>query len=338
MQANPTWTLGGDLNRAARICMAKLSAKSNTFPSDASGNTMKQIARATLFLLVAVCLPFVPRAFARQGDTVSVAAGADQDYVREKFGEAGRKPKAESYLFAKGSRFGGHLRDPSLETFQFSDVVRALAPDLAKQLYYPAADKNTADLLIVVHWGITTVDEDASNGQADFENLMKDVASHNAAVASGGIADPSAVEGDLNMIHGESNHSSTGPANNADLLGYSAEYQRAEYDSLGVASGMTELDKRLREDLVDERYFVILMAYDFNSMKNAKKGTKPKLLWSTHFSIRAIGMSFNAALPAMSKVAANYFGHNVDGLLLGADRIHEGKVEVGEIKQIDSTR
>ncbi len=299
---------------------------------------MGRLARANLVLMLAGSLQVYPSVLAGETDSVSVAAGADQGYVRQKFGEAGQKPKAESYLFAKGSRFGGHLRDPSLEDFQFSDVVRALAPDLARQLYFPAPDKSTADLLIVVHWGITTVDEDASNGQSDFESLMKDVASHNAAVASGGVADPSAVEGDLNMIHGESSHSSTSPANNADLPGYSAEYQKAEYASLGAASGMTALDRRLREDLLEERYFVILMAYDFNSLKNAKKGTKPKLLWSTHFSIRAIGANFETALPAMSKVAANYFGHNVEGLLLDAGRIPDGKVEVGEPRPVGETK
>jgi hypothetical protein len=299
---------------------------------------MKPVALARLSLLLAGGALFVAGARANDADTVSVAAGADQDYVRQKFGEGGQKTRAESYLFARGSRFGGLLRDPSLENFQFSDVVRALAPDLAKQQYFPAPDRTPADLLIVVHWGITGVAEDASNGQADFQNLMKDVASHNAAVASGGIADPSAVEGDLNIIHGESTHSSTSPANNADLLGYSAAYQKAEYESLGAPSGMTEMDRRLRGDLIEERYFVILMAYDFNSLKNAKKGSKPKLLWSTHFSVSAIGMNFSTALPAMSKVAAGYYGHNVEGLLLDAGRILEGKVEVGEPRQVDEAK
>jgi hypothetical protein len=299
---------------------------------------MKPVALSRLSLLLAGCCLFAPGALANDNDTVSVAAGADQDYVRQKFGENGQKPKAESYLFAKGSRFGGLLRDPSFEDFKFDDVVRAIAPELAKQRYYPAPEKTTADLLIVVHWGITGVAEDASNGQSDFQNLMKDVASHNAAVASGGIADPSAVEGDLNIIHGESSHSSTSPANNADLLGYAAAYRKAEYESLGAASGMTDMDRRLRGDLIEERYFVILMAYDFNSLKNAKKGSKPKLLWSTHFSVSAIGRNFNTALPAMSQVAASYFGHNMQGLLLDAGLIPEGKVEVGVPRQVDGPK
>jgi hypothetical protein len=69
------------------------------------------------------------------------------------------------------------------------------------------------------------------------------------------------------------------------------------------------------------------MAYDYHTMK---KGSTPKLLWSTRFSIRAPGNTFTASLPVMSKAAADYFGRAVDGLKMqkpGAPP--EGKVDVG---------
>jgi hypothetical protein len=45
--------------------------------------------------------------------------------------------------------------------------------------------------------------------------------------------------------------------------------------------------------------------------------------------MRATGRNFTNALPAMSNVASNFFGHQVDGLLLDARRVPEGSVNVG---------
>ena len=170
----------------------------------------------------------------------------------------------------------------------------------------------------------------------DMERLQRDANTHNAGIKNSGIADSGAVVADLGVINAKSAEAGTWPEYNAQLLGYTSEYLKEEYRSLGVPSGMTETDRRLREDLMfDERYFVILMAYDYNSLKGGKTGSKPKLLWSNHFSMRATGHNFTTALPAMSKVAANYFGRNVDGLLLDAQKIPAGAVEIGEPKTIE---
>jgi hypothetical protein len=169
----------------------------------------------------------------------------------------------------------------------------------------------------------------------DLDRLQKDRNTYNGKLSQGQNADPSSIETDLGLIIGNSPGVDSWPEYNAQLLGYASAYAQEEYRSLGVASGMTETDHRLREDLmIDERYFVILMAYDFSSVKGGKKGVKPKLVWSNHFSMRAIGHNFTTALPAMSRVAANFFGRNVDGLLLDARNVPEGRVEVGVPKPV----
>ena len=296
-------------------------------------------------IALCACLAAAPLAGAWHDDSVAVAAGADKDYVQRKFGERGAAPRPESFVFAKGKFFGGYLRDGSLERTQFAEIARELAPDLALQKYYPAADPKNADILIVVHWGITSVEEDPDHGQTDFDQLQKDGAAYNAKFSSGsggsskgGIADPGYLNSDLDIAYGRSATSDAGPAGNAQLLGFDAELQKEEYRSLGVASGYTEMDLRLREDIADERYFVILMAYDYRSLKEGKMGVKPKLLWSTHFSMRATGFSFTDALPAMGKVAANFFGHQVDGLLLDARKVPEGRVNVGVPRTVDDKK
>jgi hypothetical protein len=275
-------------------------------------------------------------ALTMHAESVAVAASAEPDYVHRKFGEHGAK--AESYVFAKGTRFGGFLRDPSLEQMQFQDIARQLVPDLAKQRYYPAHDGRNAELLIVVHWGITAVEEDPTNGALDFDKLQKDAIAYNASFAKASIADPGYMLSDLAVMGAKAPQAGSAPADNAQLLGYSSELQKEEYRSLGVANGMTDADRRLREDLTDERYFVVLMAYDLGSLREGKKGVKPRLLWSTHFSTRATGFSFATALPAMSRVAANFFGHQVDGLLLDAAKVPEGRVDVGQPRTIEPAK
>jgi hypothetical protein len=286
-----------------------------------------------------------PIARARQDGSVAVAAGADKDYVQQKFGERGSRARAESFVLAQGKFFGGYTRDPSLDRTHFQDLARDLGPALAKQNYYPAADTRSADLLIVVHWGVTSVEENPDHGQTEMDQLQKDGTTYNAKFSSGdggrskgGIADPGYVSSDMAIARGQSAASGLAPADNAQLLGYASELQKEEYRSLGVGSGMTETDRRLREDLEGERYFVILMAYDFGSLKSGRNGGKPKLLWSTHFSMRAVGLDFTRALPAMSSVAANFFGHQVPGVLVDANRMPEGRVDVGEPKTVEEKR
>ena len=284
---------------------------------------------------MAVVLAVIQGGCAERVDSVAVLAGADQGYVRQKFGANGANPTAESYVFAQGSNFGGLIRDSSVEHGQFMDVAQVLAPDLATQRYYPAPDPRNPDLLIVVHWGITFIGHNGSDDQVDLDRLQKDRNTYNGKFSQGQNADPSSIETDLGLIIGNSPGVDSWPEYNAQLLGYASAYAQEEYRSLGVASGMTETDHRLREDLmIDERYFVILMAYDFSSVKGGKKGVKPKLVWSNHFSMRAIGHNFTTALPAMSRVAANFFGRNVDGLLLDARNVPEGRVEVGVPKPV----
>ena len=286
-------------------------------------------------LAVVLLLPTAAQAQAR--DPVAVAAGAEKDYLRQRSSNsvAGRP---ETFVIAEGTYFGGKLRDPALEKTRFPEIADTLAHDLARHRYYPAPGAGGADLLIVVHWGITAVEEDASHGQLEMERLDKDAAAYNAGASKGGITDPGALNSDLDAMRAQSGLASSGPMSNAALLGYSDELAKEEYRSGATASGMTELDRRLRGDLQDERYFLILMAYDLTALRTAQRSAKPRLLWSTHISMRAIGHSFTSALPEMSSVAGKYFGTQSEGLLLDARNAPEGRVIIGEPRAVPDSK
>jgi hypothetical protein len=250
---------------------------------------------------------------------VAVSSTASVDYVQSK--SVPGAPKPETYLFFQGKFYGGTTRDPDLEHAQFGEIAKTLGENMVHQNYFPSKDPKEADLLIAVHWGTTTIYENP-NAQDDLERLNTLLAKYNAAIAAGKHPDPSALNQAQAVADAEQAQIRRSIGINAELLGYRQEIAKDQQQATAASSEVGNLFA----DLAEERYFVILMAYDFHSMK---KGSTPKLLWSTRFSIRAAGNSFTGALPVMSKVAANYFGRAIDGLKLEKPGAPEGKVDVG---------
>jgi hypothetical protein len=85
----------------------------------------------------------------------------------------------------------------------------------------------------------------------------------------------------------------------------------------------------LIDDVEDDRYFVVLMAYDFQLLWKEKKH---KLLWETRFSIRQRRNAFDQQLAAMAQYASRYFGQDSHGLI--RQPIPEGQVILGELKVV----
>ena len=76
-------------------------------------------------------------------------------------------------------------------------------------------------------------------------------------------------------------------------------------------------EARLTE-LNEPRYFVALLAYDYQKLRNGTSagGAKsaPQPVWSVRFNASADNNNFMKALPAMSRIAASYFGRQLDEL------------------------
>ena len=88
-----------------------------------------------------------------------------------------------------------------------------------------------------------------------------------------------------------------------------------------------------RQDLIDEieedRYFVVLMAYDFQALRRHRKS---RLLWETRFSIRERHHAFNEDLPAMAQYASQFFGQDSHGLV--HKEVPMGHVNIGAVKSV----
>jgi hypothetical protein len=217
----------------------------------------------------------------------AVSSEVNKDYRRVKLPDGSYR--AEDYAFGNGGYLGGPFTDETIDKLSFLDIARVIAVPLAEQKYLPGKDQNTTKLLIMVYWG-TTVTPGRPQGEAD--NRFRD---HEDYL-------------------------------NAQLLGYDSEgLIGTEY---GANIELTAL-RWHRRDLVQEieynRYFVVLMAYDFQKLKNQKM-LKP--LWETRFSLNQRSNEFDKALPAMARTASRYFGQDSHGLVRRP--IREGHVEVGE--------
>jgi hypothetical protein len=81
----------------------------------------------------------------------------------------------------------------------------------------------------------------------------------------------------------------------------------------------------LNKEVQRNRYFIVLMAYDFQVMMKQKKHV---LLWEARYSIRQAGNGFAAQLPKMTEYASPFFGRPSNGMQI--QKVPQGRVDVGE--------
>ena len=86
------------------------------------------------------------------------------------------------------------------------------------------------------------------------------------------------------------------------------------------------------EDMVnEERYFIYLVAFDLPAYHKGEK----KVMWTTRYSMRAIGQPFDEAIAQLNTVASHYFGLNMKGMQnrRASDNF---EVQIGEIEVIEN--
>lgn len=309
------------------------------------------LARILLFAVLAV-----PLSAGETSDIVAVYSSVSPAYHRTKLADGSFKP--ETYAFGEGGPAGGALRDVSFDAMRFLDVAREIAPALAAQNYHPCDTRHPrqTDLLIMVYWG-TTIGTDRTSAGAEYQiafslqpppriPLSPPPTGGNAAMVSdpstSGRASEAAVlaaeraAGDAalsqaamlaNLANRQRDRQN---AANATVLGYLPELKRVD------AYRNTALERR-RQDVVGEieesRYYVVLMAYDFQELLLRKQR---KLLWETRFSLPSHRNDFGRQLAAMAHSAAHYFGQDSGGLL--RKPMPPVQVEMGELKSLGPVR
>jgi len=293
-------------------------------------------AKVWPLLLWAAVLAFPPKAIAADGvdGVTAVASKVSGDYKRAKLPDGSFQ--TETYAFGSGGNWGGDIKDATIDKLNFLDVAKVIAGPLASQKYLPAKDPNNTKLLIMVYWGTTTVppkvQDDVMYGeynaalaesrilmaqippQVDEANAVLTSALHTLAIA--------------NHIRDELDFK------NAAMIGYSASGLIGTDEGLYLKQTALGIDQRDEVNEIEQnRYFVVLMAYDFQLLWKEKKH---KLLWETRFSINELHNAFDKALPVMARFASQYFGEPTSGLV--RTRVPEGQVDIGEVRSLGEVK
>jgi hypothetical protein len=280
-------------------------------------------------------------------EITAVAGKTSADYVRAR--QPNGSFKEETYAFGEGGHFGGPMTDPSIDKLKFIDVARVISVPLAEQNYWPDKDPKGTKLLIMLYWGLTDVPPPVSSSAA-YDNLNSiqsriaqeaglakaraagsvkgyHSASSNAGASDADLDELSSAVTVLNLVNQQRAQTDF---YNASMLGYDAEgVIGTEYGNYVRGTPLAVRRDDLIGEIEDHRYFVVLMAYDFQLMWRQKKH---KLLWETRFSIRQRHNNFDSALAGMAKAASQYFGQNTHGLV--RKDVPLGRVEVGAVQSL----
>jgi hypothetical protein len=253
---------------------------------------------------------------------VSVRAEAWDEFTTDRARDPDKK--ILTYRFLKGNYHPGSISDPSMEDLKFKDIVQDVALNLSKNNFIPDPNPETTDLLIVVHWGRTRPAEDSLQELHGYTSL--DDMGGLTPDASVAFANPSNISSELEFNY------------NASLSISEANEGNAYYKSqlLGMEEAFDLIGSRYEEEQMkrmidEERYFIILMAYDYQKLKEGET----VMLWRTRYSMRALGQSFTAAIGQMNEVAGDYYGQNMKGLITKRFN-EEANVKIGEVEVIDS--
>lgn len=243
-------------------------------------------------------------------EVTAVSSRIFNGYERTRLPDGSFKP--ESYGFAVGGPIDGTTTglekappsatsDPSIDTIKFTHIELAIEGPLRAEGYLPTTEPRDADLLIVVFWGRT-------------------IGTH--AFAQSFAESGALVGGDIDAVD----------AHNAKLLGFDSShaFDRGFDDPTNMMANIRrQVYSGIRDAAGEDRYFVILQAYDF---QHAWKHHQAKKLWETRYSMTQRGHDFGQDLPRMTLVAAHYFGQESNGLQMRP--IPPGQVNVGEVKSL----
>jgi hypothetical protein len=268
-------------------------------------------------------------------DRVVVVSNADERYTEKKFGEG--ETKRETYVVMQGRYYSGTTVDRTLERMTFKEVASYLVPRLAEQQYMPAKSVADADLLLVVHWGVT-------NPRADRMEMMASTTLFTPSVPLSPDTGASPAEQDsaaaLNGLLGADDR-----AANFDIISDYAEAERSDRDLaqlLGYGDTLRKMTSRvvtstdeqtLRSDLERERYFIIIRAYELRTPTEVRP-RRP--VWTMNLNISSAGNNFRTAMGRMSFVAPNFVGRSLDDVKSIRAKTPKVTVELGDLIIMDA--
>jgi hypothetical protein len=309
-------------------------------------------AVALVSLVLATFMPAL-----RAENAVAVYSFAKPDYIKKRTVDGKLTP--QTYVFMEGRFFGGTIRDPILERTPFTDIAKRLAVELRQQQFFPAKTIPSADLMLVVHWGVTAprvhqqpardLDSRTTNNvqYADPSSPHEQIGQAKVEEINSSGSSPIT---DWARLDAENPYSAFTENLQNDLSAYALYNLQSEVvlqniaGTLGIADALrkesqkafrTEYLRTLQTMLDEERYFIVVVAYDAKTLFLQKKVDRQ---WIARLSIRSPGVNFTSGVARMSQIGGQFFGKTNENVQLHPvnTKIKEGKVEIGEMIVIAS--
>ncbi len=277
---------------------------------------------------------------------VTVRATAEEDYLATRDDDQGER-KPLKYVFLEGTYHPGMIRDRSLENAEIQEIARVLAPYLARKQFFPTPDAKDADIVIAIHWGMTVSLQYNKDYVHELMHQAREQQRENQDIYKSSYTDENGQPVEpSDYAQALLQESAARAAEAPDYEWARLAYTRSErdFDNRPSATllGFNDIlnrdthrafqseDARTVSAMLDEeRYFVVLAAYD---VKNPGKDGQPHRLWVARLSTRAAGVNFNEALTTLGEVGSNYFGDHVPDLSFdkAPPRSQRAEVEVGD--------
>lgn len=292
-----------------------------------------------LLLPLTSCLVLLAVPIVRADKLVVTRSVATKEYLQKRVVDG--KRQRQTYVFMPGRYTAGNTFDNSLHKFSFMTLAERLALDLRQQDFYPAESLPKADLLLVVHWGVTAgrnrdsvslstsmdnlagIAREAEETQRELEEARARVDSNEVIRLEGLVANLENETRSENRSLVRNQHPSG--EDSAGILGLTAELLKDDGSLFG-----SERKQTLYAMTQEERYFVIVMAYDAPTLIKTKR---LKRVWTMRASISSAGVNFPQAVDRMANIASRYFGTNQEnvGFDYTGDRKREESVKLGEL-------
>jgi len=314
-----------DSRRGCRFSLApfaRLRGKEATNPTQLiRRQTMNTLERIALNITAGLSVLSLAAASVTAAKTARVFVDSEASVTYNEVKESDEGAKYETYVFIQGKFYPGSFKDKSLSIPSFDEVASTLAENMKQRNYYPSATPEQGDLLVVVHYGVTSVQQDLGElfmldqsdpyaDQADPEQF--------AEVYDDTFDDIQRVD-DLARVNSAAHANSM----NNSRLGMGRALNKRHLTTT------EEFD--LRVEMEDERYFIILMAYDYSKLRQTKE---KELLWTTRFSLPAVGTNFVDAYPALARAARNYYGTSLEEYAKSRTHFGTGSVDIGTLETV----
>ena len=254
---------------------------------------------------------------AMAGDRVAIKAFATDEYTIDRARDESKK--VQTYHIMEGKYFPGNTDRPSMEEVGFMDIAQDLAHNMKKNNFFSETNQDKGDLLILVHYGVT-------DHQADYMELFGVDSIDDFGFET--INDDELFEAAYREeFQADVFNMQTVNESNAQQLGHTARLLGMEEIFSSAATDMQVHE--MRAMLEQERFFIVLQAYDLPLYRKGEK----KVVWTTRYSMAAKGKNFGQSLAEMNFVAGEYFGENRKGINLKRST-DNSDVEVGDVEVI----